>query len=128
MEFLRDLLHTEVPLTVEGVGGQGRGLGLPGEPSRASAEAAPRARRGQARLGALADEIALELGQRPKHVEHQFATARCGVEVFLKTLEPDAALREVADHLDEMAKGPAQAVEFPDHQHVALAEMRQRLL
>ena len=79
-------------------------------------------------MGPLADEVALELGQRPKHMEHQFATARRGVEVFLETLEPDATLREVADHLDEMAEGPSEAIEFPNHQDVAMTEMRQRLL
>ena len=128
IEFLRDLLHTELPLTIEGFGGQGGRLSLPGEPSRTPAEAATRARRGQSRLGPLPDEVALELGQRPKHMEHQFATARRGVEVFLETLETDATLREVRDHLDEMAEGPSEAIEFPNHQHVALAEMRQRLL
>jgi len=104
MELLRDLLHAESPFTVEGFGGQGSRLSLPGEPSRAPAEAATRTRRGQARVGPLADEVALELGQRPKHMEHQFATARRGIQVFLETLETNATLREVGDHLDEMAE------------------------
>jgi hypothetical protein len=128
IKLLRDLLHAELPLTVKGFGGQGGRLSLPGEPSRAPAEAAPRARRGQARVGPLANEVALELGQRPKHMEHQFATARRGVEVFLETLETNATLREVGDHLDEMAEGSPEAIEFPNQQHIALTEMRQCLL
>jgi hypothetical protein len=128
LELLRNLLHTELPLTVEGFGGQGGRLSLPGEPAWPPTEAATRARRGQARLRPLPDEVALELGQRPKHVEHQCATARCGIEVFLETLEADATLREVGDHLDEMAEGPSEAIEFPNQQHIALAEMYQRLL
>src|SRR5262245_15710999 len=128
MKLLCDLLHAELPLTVEGFSGQGGRLGLPRQPARAPTEAATCARRGQARLGPLADEVALKLGQRPKHVEHQFTTARRGVEVFLETLETDATLREVADHLDKMAEGTSQAVQFPDHQDVPRAEMRQRLL
>jgi hypothetical protein len=104
LELRRNLLHTELALTVEGVGGQGGRLGLPRQSARAASAAATGARRDQARLGPLADEVALELGQRPKHMEHQFAGARRRIELFLKTLQANAALRQVRDHFDEMAQ------------------------
>jgi hypothetical protein len=62
LELLHDLLDAEVPLTVEGFHGQGGRLGLPGESPRAPADAATGARRGQARVGPLPGEVALELG------------------------------------------------------------------
>ncbi len=103
-EFLRDLGHTQLPLAIEGVSGQGSCLGLPGESSRTPAEAATRSCRGQSRMGPLPDEVALELGQRSKHVEHQFPGARRRIELFLEALKANAALRQVRDDLDEMAQ------------------------
>ncbi len=46
-----------------------------------------RPRRGQPRGGALADEVALELGQRREDVEDEFATGGRGVDVLLQALE-----------------------------------------
>src|SRR3954454_15123132 len=56
---------------------------------RPPAEPAPRPRRTQPGLGTLADEVALELGERPEHVEDQPAAARGGVERLLQAPEPD---------------------------------------
>ena len=54
-----------------------------------SAHAAACTRREQPGLRALADQIALELGQCAEQVEDQLAAARCGVDVLLKAAQPD---------------------------------------
>jgi hypothetical protein len=74
-------------------------------------------------VGALLDEVAFELRQRPKHVKHQFATAGCRIEVFLETLEANTPLRQVRDDLDEMAERAPEAVQLPDQEHVAFAQV-----
>src|SRR3954454_20710475 len=57
---------------------------------RPAAEPSARPGCGQARPGALADEVALELGERADHVKDQRAAARGGVESLLQA--PEAAL------------------------------------
>jgi hypothetical protein len=70
----------------------------------------------------------LKLRQRPKQVKHQFATAGGRIEVLLETLEANPALRQVRDDLDEMPERTPKAVELPDHQHIALAQVGEQVL
>ena len=78
---------------VVGVGfhrsGQGDLVG--GERAFAPSPAAPGARGFETRPGALADQVALELGQGGEDVEDQLAAGRRGVDMLLQALEADAA-------------------------------------
>ena len=84
--------------------------------------------RGQAGGGALAEQVALELGQRPEQVEHQSAAGRGGVELLTEAAEADPPALQVADDVEQVAQGAPQAVELPDHQGVAGAELVEDLV
>jgi len=60
-------------------------------------------------------------------MEDQLASARGGVDVLRQAAEPDLALLEFAHSLDEVSERPAEPVELPHHQRVALAGKRDRL-
>jgi hypothetical protein len=83
--------------------------------------------RGQPGAGALADQVALELGQRGEHVEDELAAWPGGVDRLLQAAEPDPAVGQPGDGVDQMPKGPAEAVELPDDQGVAGAQLVQEL-
>jgi hypothetical protein len=84
--------------------------------------------RSQASAGAFADQVAFELGQGGEDVEDKLAAGGGGVNRLLETSEPDAAVSESGDGVNQMAQGPAQSVEFPDDQGVAGAQLVQDLL
>src|SRR3990172_3225401 len=86
------------------------------------------ASRGEPGHGALADEIPLELSERPEDVEDQLSGAGGGVDVLVEGTETDAARLELANNLDEVAKRPADAIELPDHERVALARVGERVV
>lgn len=69
-----------------------------------------------ARLGALADEVALELGHGGKHVELEFGGgvdgSGGGVDALGRDAEAGVALQEGVDDAGEVLGGPAQAVEL----------------
>ena len=90
--------------------------------------AAPGPGGGQPGAGAFADEVALELGQGREHVEDELAAGGGGVDRLLEAAEPDPALGQPGDGVDEVAQRAAQPVEFPDDQGVAGAELVQDLL
>ena len=73
--------------------------------------------RGQPRGGAFPDQVAFELGQGGEHVEDELA-AGGGVDRLLETAEPDTAVGQAGDHVDEMPEGAAEAVELPHDQGV----------
>src|SRR5512132_4357390 len=61
-------------------------------------------------------------------MEDQFA-ARCGgVDRLLEAAEPDPMLSKASDRVDQVAQGAAEAVEFPDDQGVAGAQLVEELL
>ena len=62
------------------------------------------ARRGEAGLGALANTLALELGQRSEQVEHQLAAGTGGVDVLGEGPETDALIGEATDGGDEVGE------------------------
>ena len=84
------------------------------------------ARGAQARLSALADQIALELRQGAEDIEHQHTSRRGGVDVFGERTEPDASRRQLADLLDQVAHRAAEPIELPHNQRVAGAQIGQR--
>jgi hypothetical protein len=73
------------------------------------------------------DQIALELRQRAEQVEDQ-ATAGCrGVDVFGDGSEADAFGLQFGDDLDEVLHRPAEAVELPDCERIAVPNVADRL-
>ncbi len=90
---------------------------------RGTAPLCPRGREpGQ---GAFVDQLPLELGQRREDTEHEAAGRRGGVD--LRALpgehpQAHAAGRQVLHGVDQVGEVAAEAVEFPDHAHVARPE------
>ena len=85
----------------------------------------PGAGGGQAGLGALDDQLALELGERGEDAEDQLARRRGRVDRRpLAGQDPQAraAARELVDRVDEVAQVAPEPVELPRHQHVALPQ------
>jgi hypothetical protein len=89
--------------------------------------AAPGPGSGQAGGGAFADEVALELGQGGEDVEDELAAGGGGVDRLLQAAEPDATLSQVGDGVDQVPERSAEAVELPDDQGVAGAQLVQDL-
>jgi hypothetical protein len=88
----------------------------------------PRARAGgQPGGGAFADEVAFELGQGGEDVEDELAAGGGGVDRFLEAAEPDAAVGQAGDGVDQVPQRAAEAVQFPDHEGVAGAQLVQEL-
>ena len=84
--------------------------------------------RGQPGGGAFADEVAFELGQGREDGEDELAARGGGVDRLLKAAEPDPALGQAGDGVDQVPQGAAEAVEFPDDQGIAGPELVQELL
>ena len=90
--------------------------------------AAPGPRRGQPGGRAFADEVAFELGQGGEDMEDELA-ARVVVSIaFLQARNPTPALGQAGEGVDQMPQGSAEAVQFPDDQGVAGAQLVQDLL
>jgi hypothetical protein len=68
--------------------------------------------------GALADEIALELPDRPEDMEDQAADGRGRVDALIEHDQADTGRVEVGGQLDEVPDRPGQPIEFRDHQDV----------
>jgi RibD C-terminal domain len=70
-------------------------------------------------VGPFADEVAFELGQGGEHMEDELAARGGGVDRLLEAAEPDAAISQPIDDVDQVPQRPAEAVQFPDDQGVA---------
>jgi hypothetical protein len=62
------------------------------------------------------------------HVEGQLAAGGGGVDRLLQAAEPDAAVGQARDGVDQVPQRPAKPVQLPHHQGVAGAELVQELL
>src|SRR3954451_24100579 len=69
-------------------------------------------------LGALADDVALELGKRAEDVEDELPAAGRGVDLLGGALEPDALAVKLRDRLDEVFEGATEPIQAPHHQGV----------
>src|SRR3546814_6302839 len=81
----------------------------------------------QTRLGALTDQVTLELREGAEDVENQHASRRGGVDILSERAEADASRRQLTDLLDKVAHRAAEPIELPHHQRVAGAQIGQRL-
>jgi hypothetical protein len=80
---------------------------------------------GQPGGGAFADEVAFELGQGGEDVEDELAAGGSGVDRLLQAPEPDPALSQAGDGVDQVPQRPAQPVQLPHHEGVAGPELVQ---
>jgi hypothetical protein len=100
---------------------------VPGEHRWSAAGAAAGLSSGQAGGGAFADEVAFELGQGGEHVEDELADGGGGVDRFLEAAEPDAAVGQAGDGVDQVPQGAAEPIQLPDDQGIAGAQLVQDL-
>ncbi len=76
-------------------------------------------------MGALSDEIPLELSQCSEEMEDQLATTGRRVDLLLQGPEANAAFLEVTDGVDQMRQRATEPVETPDNEGVPLTEVSQ---
>jgi hypothetical protein len=98
------------------------------QPGRAVADDQQRA--SQAPLTQIGEEplpSVCGLGQSGEHVEGELAARGGGVDRLLEAAEPDPALGQARDGVDQMAQGTAQPVQFSKRPGVARAELVQEL-
>jgi len=100
--------------------------GLAGPLSSTPATSAPRG--GEARLGALADQAALEFRQRTKHMKNQPPLCGRRVEGFGQAAKPDTPDPQGFDGFDQLLHRSRQAVELPHDQRVAAAREFERVM
>src|SRR5690554_246642 len=72
--------------------------------------------------GAFDGQLALPLGEAGHAVEEEPARRRAGVDGVGETLELVALLVQLADQIDQLIDRPAQPLELPHDQGVALAQ------
>src|SRR3954466_9155075 len=81
-----------------------------GEGFAPAALASPCSGRGKPGLGALADDVALELGKGAEDVEDELAAAGRGVDLLGEALETDALAVKPSDRLNQMREGSSEAI------------------
>ena len=57
---------------------------------------------------AFADEVAFDLGQGGEDIEHQLAARGGGVDRLLEAAEPNAAVGQAGDSVDQVPQGAAE--------------------
>ena len=67
---------------------------------------------GQPGAGAFADQVAFELGQGGEHMKDELAAGGGGVDCLLEAAEPDAAVGQAGDGVDQVPQGAAEPIEF----------------
>lgn len=77
---------------------------------------------------AVPDDLPLELSQSPEQVEHRPTAGRGCVDALAQRTDPDAALAQRGDDVDEVAQRPAEAVQAPHHQGVPRAQRLKNLV
>src|SRR4051794_20125800 len=98
-----------------------------GEGFSPAAPASPGSGRGKPGLGALADDVALELRKGAEDVEDELPAAGRGVDLLGEALEADAAAVKLCDGLDKVLEGAAEAIQAPHHKGVPFPKVREGL-
>jgi hypothetical protein len=81
---------------------------------------------GHSRPGAFGDQLALELGQRPEHVQGHPPDRGGRVDTLGQRPQPDLTGHQVLDQIHEMPQGTTQTIKTPHHQNVPTAGVVQR--
>src|SRR5215210_5885271 len=84
-----------------------------GESFAPAAPASAGSGRGKPGLGALADDVALELRKGTEDVEDELPAAGRGVDLLGEALEADALAVKLPDRLNQMREGAAEAIQAP---------------
>ncbi len=87
-----------------------------------AAEPAAGAGGGQARAGALLDDLLLEFGQGAEDVELKTPGRGRGVDLFGQRAKADLAVVQVLDRVDQVFEAAAKPIQAPDHERVAGGE------
>ena len=82
----------------------------------------------EALAGALDDQLALELIDRAENMENQPPGRRGGVDLLLQDDQADAALAQLLGERQQVLQRPHRARQPGDDEHVALAQVGQRLV
>ncbi len=80
---------------------------------------------GNAGLGPLLEHCPFELGESPHHLHHHPSCRRRRVDRFGQAAETRLGFTEPLHDGEHVAEGARQPVEFPDHEHIALAKLVQ---
>lgn len=123
MESGGDILNPDIGIGKQGFGG-GQFLGA--KTLRTSALLATRSRSLKTGAGALANEGALEFGERTKQVKHQTATGACCIDMLSQRTQRNVTSLEVLNSLDELAHGACEAIKLPDHEGIARSHVIER--
>lgn len=99
VQALGNLVDAERLLAVERFGHDGRALSFFAEAPPAAAHSASGTGRGQPGVGALANELALELGQGGKQIKHEPALGRGRIDGVGERDQPHTLLLQVPDDL-----------------------------
>src|SRR5271166_5696196 len=103
-----------------GLSGAQLGLAAPGAAAGAGGV--------QALAGALDDQLALELIDRAEDMEDEPPGRRGRVDLLLQDDQADAALAQLAGEREQVLQRPHRAGQPGDDQHVAFAQVGQRLV
>ena len=117
---LGDRFHGVLSAGVQ-LSGDGEFVGR--EDGWSSADASSGSCGGEAGDGAVADEVAFELGEGAEEVEHEFAAGGRCVDVLGERSEPDLVFGEGSYGFDEVAQGSAEPVESPHDERVTGPEL-----
>ena len=102
--------------------GKGDLAGSAGKP-RPTAFASAGTGSSEACLGALPDDVALELRESSKDVEDELSAGGRGVDLLGEASEAYPFVVEGGDCLDEVPEGASETVETPDDQNVSVSEL-----
>src|SRR5437763_1760835 len=72
---------------------------------RSTAFPSPCPGRGEAGLGSFTDQVALKLGECPKHMEDQLSSTRGRINRLLKTLQSDTFTLKCPNEVNEITQG-----------------------
>ena len=82
---------------------------------------ARRSRSRQARLDALDNHRALELGEDPNHLKHRLASRRRRVDPLLMQIQIDALGMQFAEKRDKVLQRPTEPVDRPGSNNIKLS-------
>src|SRR5215213_4808266 len=100
---------------------------LGGEGFAPAALASSGSGRGKPGLGALADDVALELRKGAEDVEDELSATGRGVDLLGEALEANALAVKLRDRLDQVCEGATEPIQAPHHQGVPVPQVRERI-
>jgi hypothetical protein len=78
-------------------------------------------------LSSLFDNFPLKFSKSAKDMKDQFSSAGCGIDVLGQALKAYPPFVKGSDGVDEVSQRPAQPIQPPDNEGVALSEVAESL-